>query len=127
MAPEQLLGLRADERADIFALGVILAESLTGRHPFRHSEADRTIAAILGDPVALGCEDAHVRALEKILQQTLAKDRDRRLASVDELRARVVPALCSCPTLPAPAAPPSVAEERTATLPTRWDDRRPVD
>jgi hypothetical protein len=121
MAPEQLLGLRADERADVFALGVILAESLTGRHPFRHLEADRTIAAILGEPVALGSDDADVQALERILQHALAKDRDRRLASVDELRARVVPALRSCPTLPPQAPSPAVADVRTATFPVRRD------
>jgi GAF domain-containing protein len=125
MAPEQVLGLRVDERADVFALGVILVETLTGRHPFRRVDADRTIAAILGEPVTLGGEDGPPADLEAILRDTLAKERDRRLGSVEELRARVVPALRSSPLLRVVARLDAVADARTATSPARMKGPTP--
>lgn len=51
MAPEQVRGLPADHRADIFALGCVLYEMLAGRPPFARSTVADTLAAILtADP-----------------------------------------------------------------------------
>jgi non-specific serine/threonine protein kinase len=51
MAPEQLRGEPADERADIFALGLIVYEMLTGQHPFRRKSGSEMMAAILREDV----------------------------------------------------------------------------
>ena len=47
MAPEQVQGMPADERSDIFAFGVVLYEMLTGHRPFGGSNSLETAAAIL--------------------------------------------------------------------------------
>ncbi|RMD86985.1 MAG: serine/threonine protein kinase [Alphaproteobacteria bacterium] len=47
MAPEQLTGSAIDERADIYALGVVLFEALSGEHPFERTAGDDPVGAIL--------------------------------------------------------------------------------
>src|SRR5690242_10402149 len=49
MAPEQLCGLPADARSDLFSLGCVLYELVAGRHPFPGRTAVETAAAILHD------------------------------------------------------------------------------
>jgi serine/threonine protein kinase len=52
MAPELLRGRPADRRSDVWALGVLLHEMVTGRRPFTGATRYELAAAILGDPVA---------------------------------------------------------------------------
>ena len=58
MAPEQVRGREADHRSDIFALGVILYEMLTGKRAFVGQTAVETLNAILKED-APGLEEAN--------------------------------------------------------------------
>jgi eukaryotic-like serine/threonine-protein kinase len=49
MAPEQITGMRVDERTDIFALGTVLYEMLTGQRPFRGETRAKILEATLND------------------------------------------------------------------------------
>jgi serine/threonine-protein kinase len=76
MAPEQIQRSPADQRSDLWALGVVLAEMLLGHHPFLRESWTTTIQAILNDP-----PDPIERApkdLQAIVFRALAKDPDRR-------------------------------------------------
>jgi non-specific serine/threonine protein kinase len=52
MAPEQVRGEEADPRSDLFAIGAVLYECLTGRPPFRRATLAGTLGAVLGEPPA---------------------------------------------------------------------------
>jgi serine/threonine protein kinase len=53
MAPEQLRGLKADQRVDVYGLGAVLYETLTGRVPHPATTAFELVARVLTEPVAL--------------------------------------------------------------------------
>jgi tetratricopeptide (TPR) repeat protein/predicted Ser/Thr protein kinase len=87
MSPEQTLGRELDPRTDIFSLGVVFYELVTGALPFRGDNAVQVIDAILNrDPAA-----AVPRAgsggpeLQRILRRMLAKDREQRYQSLREV------------------------------------------
>ena len=54
MAPEQLTAGQIDERSDVFALGVMAAEAVTGRRPFPGRTHNELLLAILNEPFTLG-------------------------------------------------------------------------
>jgi len=86
MAPELLRGKQADKRSDIWALGVLLFEMLTGRRPFRGGTRYELAAAILADPPApLGREVP--AALRKVVVRSLLKNPADRYASAGEFAA----------------------------------------
>ena len=97
MAPEQLTAGTMDERTDIFALGIMVAETVTGRRPFRGRTSAELLAAILNDPLELGVEGPAWRRLESILRLAVAKDPSARFPTVDEFGGEVLPALRALP------------------------------
>ena len=87
MAPEQIRGEPIDERADVFALGAVLFELVTGRRAFDRASRFETLNAVLNDDVpALGTTGAHVPAsLDRIVRRCLEKDPDARFQSARDL------------------------------------------
>ena len=88
MAPEQLRGERVDERADIWALGCVLYELLTGARPFNDVSPAGLIGAILHvEPPALSKDDALIPGLvDRVVRKCLAKDPTARWQTVHDLR-----------------------------------------
>jgi Tol biopolymer transport system component/predicted Ser/Thr protein kinase len=87
MAPEQLEGREPDGRSDIFALGAVLHEMVTGRPAFAGTSAARVIAAVLAaDPPPLTRGQADLpRELERIVARCLAKDPEERWQNAGDL------------------------------------------
>jgi len=82
MAPEQCEGKPVDARADIFALGVIIYELVTGKHPFRGTNARATMTATLDESPVFG-EDVWARVPERLRTDTarmLARDPEARFS-----------------------------------------------
>ena len=85
VAPEQVAHAEIDARADVFALGVVLFELVTGVHPFRGETELATLLAIASDEPAPPIADDVPAALRSTLARAVAKDKADRYASMQEL------------------------------------------
>jgi tetratricopeptide (TPR) repeat protein len=84
MSPEQICGEEADQRSDIFSVGVVLYEMTTGARAFRGRTSIETMSAVLRDaPPPLS--STAPGALERIIRRCLEKDPARRYQSASEL------------------------------------------
>ena len=87
MSPEQLRGEAIDARADLFALGVLIHELATGRHPFERPASAEIISAILRDPpepIARLRPDTPA-SLVQAVARCLEKDPDARVQTAREV------------------------------------------
>jgi Tol biopolymer transport system component len=87
MAPEQVRGLAADQRSDIFAFGTIVYEMLAGQRAFRGATAMDTMTAILkDDPPDLAAATHHIPpGLERIVGRCLEKNPSARFQTASDL------------------------------------------
>jgi eukaryotic-like serine/threonine-protein kinase len=108
MSPEQARGEELDARSDLYAVGVILYELLTGRLPFESETPMGFVAKHMTEipiPPSARRPDVPISAgLDEIVIRTLAKRRDERPASAEDLREL----LFRCELSPE-AAPPSAS------------------
>ncbi len=87
MSPEQILGERLDGRTDVFSLGVVFYEAMTGQKPFTEDERTSVVSRILkSQPPSLRRRVRRLpRQIERIVSRCLVKQRDRRPGSMSEL------------------------------------------
>jgi serine/threonine protein kinase len=87
MAPEQIRGLESDSRADIFALGAVLFELLTGRQAFEGASRAATLESTLRDDPLSSERSAKnwPPAVHRIVQRCLEKEADARFQSAADL------------------------------------------
>jgi len=91
MAPEQLEGLEADARTDIFTLGTVLYEMATGKRAFQGESKTSLIAAIVsGQPAPISSMVATTPpALDHVLRKCLEKDPDDRWQSAHDVASQL--------------------------------------
>jgi eukaryotic-like serine/threonine-protein kinase len=110
MSPEQLTGRDVDARTDVFALGIVLYQCLTGKLPFEGTTLEALIVNVTtGAPTPIDRFRADLpRSLVEVILGALVVDRDERLASA----AALVEALA--PFRPSPSTfPPDVVSKLT--------------
>jgi serine/threonine protein kinase len=100
MSPEQICGEPTDPRTDIFGLGVLLYEMLTGTRPFGRLTVGETMSATLyADAPPMKAFGASVPpALEWVVRRCLEKDRDKRVQAAYDLAFELSEIISSPPT-----------------------------
>jgi tRNA A-37 threonylcarbamoyl transferase component Bud32 len=122
MAPERFLGRTVDHRVDVYALGCLLFETLTGRRPYPGEGAAELMYAHLNQPppAATRLRPDLPAALDEVVARALAKEPGERYGSVAEFAVASRAALGTESTAPAVTAvaplPPLASQGRRRAL-----------
>ena len=117
LAPEQIRGEDLDPRTDIFSLGVLAYEMLTGQKPFTGDHISTVLYKIMNEAPAppSSLDPALPRGVDAMILKALEKDRAKRFSSCGELRAECLALLQSAPEGPAFQMPESDTEKTLST------------
>lgn len=96
MAPEVLTGEAVDTRADIFAVGVMVVETIVGTRPFAGRTLQEFLLALVQSEYHVPGQPPEIRALDAIVQRCLAKAPRNRYGSAAELAKDLIPTLSPC-------------------------------
>nr|NIP77870.1 protein kinase [Gemmatimonadota bacterium]NIQ52186.1 protein kinase [Gemmatimonadota bacterium]NIU72291.1 protein kinase [Gammaproteobacteria bacterium]NIX42788.1 protein kinase [Gemmatimonadota bacterium]NIY06956.1 protein kinase [Gemmatimonadota bacterium] len=120
MSPEQVRAGELDGRADLWSLGVVLYEMLTGSRPFRGGDPAATFQSILDDELAPALPGELPGALDQVVAKLLCKTPEGRYQSAEDLladlravRSGAAPGVA----IREPPPPPRPAIQRLAVLP----------
>lgn len=105
MSPEQLAAEPIDHRTDIFAIGIMVCEALTGRPPFWSENLGQMLRAVASAPFRLDVETVAQARVTDVLGRALAKSPQDRYADAESFRRDLIPALEQCETFPPPEPP----------------------
>ena len=120
MSPEQIRGEPIDQRADLWALGVILIQMISGSHPFVRPNVAAMTFAILNQPPA--AVEVVPRPVQPIAYRALSKNREGRYHAADEMLNDLEAALAEITSTPAPAEQPTVTRSIHARELKRYMD-----
>ncbi len=96
MSPEQLAAEAIDHRTDIFSLGAIVSEALTGRLPFFAANLGQMLQAVATQPYRIEVHTVAQARVADVLGKALAKVPSDRYSDVDKFRSELMPALEAC-------------------------------
>jgi serine/threonine protein kinase len=109
MAPEQLMGGRADGQSDIYTTGVLAYEMITGRRPFNAAGLDLLTLQLTEVPPPPSTHVPVPADVDRLLLKCLAHDQSDRFADVHELARAVDAVLAAHPPAVAAVPPPIIA------------------
>jgi serine/threonine-protein kinase len=128
MAPEQARGQRdLDGRADIYALGVILYQMLTGRVPFDGDTPLVVLRAVVDDPVPrpTTLNGGIPPGVEGVILRAMEKERARRFQRVGELVAALRAVMYHLQARERPSEPPTISRLPRSSQPRASDEVSP--